>query len=111
MTENPHDLIAAQARIAAARGKLYGTLGDVQQRLRPGNLAQEAVDSAAQGVVSIARKGANAVRTRPVVTAAVVGGIALFLARGWIGRIVRDRNETPAPPTGLKRKAAKGTSA
>ncbi|WP_227651635.1 DUF3618 domain-containing protein, partial [Klebsiella pneumoniae] len=37
---------AARARIAAARAQLLGTLGQVQQRLTPSNLAQDAMDSA-----------------------------------------------------------------
>lgn len=106
----PPEIASAEARVAAARARLRGTFGDVQQRLRPTNLAQEAVESAAQGVASVARKGAAAARARPFLAAAIAGTIGLVMARGWIGGIVRRRNETRASPKGLKRKGRKGNS-
>ena len=106
----PPEVASAEARVAAARARLFGTLSDVQQRLRPTKISQEAVESAAQGVASIARKGAAAARARPVMVAAIAGTIGLVLARGWIGDIVRRRHETHASPRGLKRKGRKGNS-
>ncbi len=110
MSDNPHDLIAAQARIDAARARLFGTIGEVQSRLRPSNLAQDAVESAAQGVASVARKGAEAVRAKPLAAAGIAATVGLVMARGWIGDILRRRHETRDPATGLKRKAKKGSS-
>ncbi|MDG2532818.1 DUF3618 domain-containing protein [Sphingomonas sp. HITSZ_GF] len=110
MSENPHDVEAAKARIAAARAQLFGTLGQVQERLSPSNLAQDAVESAAQGVATVARKGAEAVRSRPLAAAGVVATIGLVMARGWIGDIIARRHETRDPATGLKRKGKKGSS-
>ncbi len=107
MSENPHDVEAARARIAEARAALFGTLGQVQARLSPSNLAQDAVESAAQGVASVARKGAEAVRSRPFAAAGVVATIGLVMARGWIGDILAKRHETRDPATGLKRKGKK----
>ncbi|RYE03177.1 MAG: DUF3618 domain-containing protein [Sphingomonadales bacterium] len=107
MSDNPHDVNAAQARVAQARRQLFGTLAQVQDRLKPSHLAQDAVDSAAQGVASIARKGAEAVRSRPIAAAGFAGVIGLVMARGWIGDIVRGRNETPDAGKGLKEKAAR----
>lgn len=106
MSTGPHDIAAAEARIHAARARLMGTLGEVQQRLRPSHLAQDAVESAAQGVATIARRSAEAVRTRPLAVAAFAGTVGLVMARGWIAGIVtgRRRNETAADPEGLKRK-------
>jgi len=110
VSENPHDVDAARARIAEARAQLFGTLGQVQERLSPSNLAQDAVESAAQGVATVARKGAEAVRSRPLATAGVVATIGLVMARGWIGDILSKRHETRDPATGLKRKGKKGSS-
>ena len=114
MTPNPHDVAAAKARAEAARARLFGTLGQVQTRLKPANLAQDAVDSAAQGVASVARKGVDAARARPVAAAGIVGAIGLFLARGWIGNMLSRKDETSALPEGLKTKraprASKGSS-
>lgn len=77
-------LAAAKAEIAASRAQLFETLGEVQTRLKPATLAQDAVETAAQGVASAARKSADAVKARPAIAAALAGGIGLFFARGWI---------------------------
>lgn len=106
----PNDLENAEARIREARQRLFSTIGDVQERLRPSALAQDAVESAAQGVASVARKGAEAVRSRPFAAAAIAGTIGLVMARGWIGDIVKGRrnsNETRGVPDSLKAKPAK----
>jgi len=107
VSANPHDVAAAQARLAAARARLFGTLGEVQQRLRPSHLAQDAVESAAQGVASVARKGAEAVRARPFAAAGIAGAIGLIMARGWIGDAIRGRRETRGGADGLKNQSAK----
>ncbi|WP_404339325.1 DUF3618 domain-containing protein [Sphingomonas sp. MMS12-HWE2-04] len=103
MSENPHDVEAAQAQVAAARAKLFGTLGAVQERLSPTNLAQDAVESAAQSVASAARKGAETVRSRPFAAAAIAGTVGLVFARGWIADALRRRNPhaTAPKPKGL----------
>lgn len=107
MSDNPHDVLAAQAQVAAARGRLFGTLAEVQDRLKPSHLAQDAIESAAHGVGSMARKGAEAVRSRPLAAAGFAGMIGLVMARGWIGDIVRGRNETPGADKSSKEKAAR----
>ncbi len=106
MTTTPTtpDLVAAQAEAEAARARLFATIGAVQDRLRPTNLVQDAVEGASHTLSSVARKGAEAARTRPVAVAAIAGTIGLYLARGWIGDILRRRrtpDETPAAANGL----------
>lgn len=110
MSANPHDVDAARARIEAAKAQLFGTLGQVRARLSPSNIAQDAVESAVEGVATVARKGAEAVRSRPLAAAGVVATIGLVMARGWIGDILSKRHETRDPATGLKRKGKKGSS-
>lgn len=103
MSSNP-ELVAAQARIEAARSRLTGTMGELQTRLKPGNLAQNAMDSATAGLTNAAQRGADAARARPYAAAGVAGGIVLFLARGWIGKRLRGRSRhdaTPAQAGGL----------
>lgn len=108
MKYTPAHVAQAAARIDASRARLLGTLGELQQRLRPSTLAQDAVESAAAGIASVARNGANAVRKRPFALAAVAGTIGLVMARGWIGAIVKG-DATPAKPDSLKTKRkAKG---
>lgn len=106
----PPRLPRAEAEVQAARARLFGTLGEVQQRLKPSNIAQDAVETAAQGVASVARKGAETVRTRPWAVAALAGTIGLVMARGWIVDAVRRRRSddaTPAPTAGLNSKLGK----
>lgn len=102
MTPDPVE--NAEARIREARQRLFSTIGEIQDRLRPSVLAQDAVGSAAQGLASVARKGAAAIRKRPVAVAAFAGAIGLAMARGLIGDLFRNRgrNETSVPPAGLK---------
>ncbi|MCW3849230.1 hypothetical protein OF829_18485 [Sphingomonas sp. LB-2] len=109
----PAHVAAAEARAGEARARLLGTLGEIQQRLRPSTLAQDAVESAAAGVATVARKGADAVRKRPVALAAVAGGIGLVMARGWIADIFRRGDATQSRPDSLRPKRvrrAKGPS-
>lgn len=96
-------LLAAEAEVQAARSRLFSTFGEVQQRLKPANLAQDAVETAAQGVASAARKGAETVRSRPFATAAIAGTVGLVFARGWIADALRRRatHATAPKPKGL----------
>jgi len=108
MKYTPEHVAQAEARIGEARERLLGTLGELQQRLRPSTLAQDAVESAAAGIATVARNGANAVRKRPIAIAAVASAIGLFMARGAIGSIMKG-DATPAKPDSLKSKRrAKG---
>jgi ElaB/YqjD/DUF883 family membrane-anchored ribosome-binding protein len=97
----PRDPDAARARARAARDKLMATVGTIQERLKPRNIAHEAMDNARQTVTTIAREGTEAVRERPWLAAAVTSGIGLVLARGWIVDIFRKgKNETDGPTKG-----------
>lgn len=99
-------LSAAEAQVHAARNRMFATLGAVQARLKPANLAQNAMETAAQGVAATARKGAAAVRARPFAAAAIAGTIGLVFARGWIADMLRRRNETAPVAKGLNRKTS-----
>jgi len=105
MSTDP-ELLAAEAQVRAARSKLFSTLGEVQTRLKPANVVQNAVETAAQGVASTARKGAEAVRSRPFAAAAIAGTVGLVFARGWIADMLRRRNETVPVADGLNRKTS-----
>jgi ElaB/YqjD/DUF883 family membrane-anchored ribosome-binding protein len=113
----PEHVALAEARIKASRARLLGTIGEVQQRLSPSSLAQDAVESATQSVAAAVRKGTDAVRSRPLAVAGAAGAIGLVLARGWIADIFKRKkaeetpagragNETGAAPKSLKPKPA-----
>lgn len=110
MKVGPTDILLAEARSLEARTRLSGTIGQLRQRLRPASLAQDAVDSATQGIASAIRRGAEGVRDRPLATAAFAGAIGLVAARGWIFDILRGvgrAKETLHPDGGLKPKRKK----
>lgn len=97
----PRDPDAARARARAARDKLMATVGTLQERLKPRNIAQEAMENAKHSVTTIAREGTEAVRERPWLAAAVTSGIGLVLARGWIVDIFRKgKHATDGPEKG-----------
>lgn len=104
----PEHVAEAEARIKATRARMLGTLGEVQQRLSPSNLAQDAVEGAAASVATAVRKGTEAVRSRPLAVAGAAGAIGLVLARGWIADIFksRKRSETASAPERSKSKRA-----
>ena len=101
MTGNP-DLIAAQAQVEAARTRLFDTLGEVQTRLKPANIAQNAMDSATTSLTTAAQRGADAARARPYAAAGIAGGVVLFLARGWVCKLFRrkPRQDATSPVAG-----------
>jgi len=89
-------LLAAEGEVRAARARLFATLGEMQARLRPANLAQDAVQAVTQRAASAARTGTAAVRRRPLAVAAVAGAIGLVMARGWIMDLLRARRHGDA---------------
>jgi ElaB/YqjD/DUF883 family membrane-anchored ribosome-binding protein len=100
MSADPQ-LAAAGAQVQAARARFFTTLAEVQERLKPSTIAQDAVETVSHGVASAARAGADAVRARPLAAGAIAATVGLVLARGWIASIFRRRrDETPAPPRG-----------
>ena len=84
----------AQARVDAARDRLLGTAQEIQARLAPDRLFDEAVSAARTRSAAFARDAGEAVRKRPAtVAAAVVASVALFahkpllhLGRKFFGR-------------------------
>ena len=76
----------ATSEAAAARARFFDTLEEAQQRLRPGNLANEAWTGVKDKTSEAAGNAVEAVKSRPKTVALVLGGLALFLARRPIGR-------------------------
>ena len=76
----------AKSDAVAARARFFDTLGEAQQRLKPGNLANEAWTGVKEKTAEAAGDAVEAVKSRPKTVAFVLGGLALFLARRPIGR-------------------------
>ena len=76
----------AKSDAVAARARFFETLEQAQQRLKPGNLANEAWTGVKGKTAEAAGNAVEAVKSRPKTVALVLGGLALFLARKPIGR-------------------------
>lgn len=81
----PVPLLEAQARARAARQRLFGTLDEMQGRLNPVTLAQDAVENVAGRLL---RDGVETVRSRPKAIAAAAGIAVLFMARKPLARLL-----------------------
>lgn len=71
----------AKSDAVAARARFLDTLGETQQRLKPGNLANEAWTGVKSKSAEAAGNAVAAAKKRPGTVALVLGGLALFLAR------------------------------
>ena len=73
----------AAARIEAdrARAKLMDSARELQVRLNPGTLAQNAWESAKVKGADLAEDAVDAVRRRPAIAGGVIAALTLFLAR------------------------------
>jgi hypothetical protein len=65
----------------AARARFFDTLEEAQERLKPGNLANQAWSGVKDKTAEAAGNAVEAVKKRPTAVALVLGGLALFLAR------------------------------
>ena len=82
------DVEQAKRNAVMARRRLDSTLVAVQQRLRPGHLAGEAWDGVKDKSADLAGGAMQAVKKRPAIASAVVGALALFIAREPLKRAV-----------------------
>lgn len=79
----------AKSDAVAARARFLDTLGEAQQRLKPGNLASEAWTGVKGKTAEAAGHAVEAAKKRPGKFALVLGGLALFFARKPIGRAAK----------------------
>ena len=81
MTKDTPEVAAARIEAERARARLMETARELQERLSPGNLAQNAWEGAKSKGADLAEEAVDAVRRRPAIASGVVAAIALFLAR------------------------------
>lgn len=79
----------AKSDAVAARARFFDTLGEAQQRLNPGNLANEAWTGVKEKTAEAAGNAVEAAKKRPGKIALLLGGLALFFARKPIGRAAK----------------------
>jgi hypothetical protein len=91
------DLLAAEAEAALARERLSGTVAQLQAKLDPKALAEEAKDAG----LSAVRAGAEGARRNPGIIAGAAAATGLLLVSGPIARFFRRRRvrkPVPAQP-------------
>ena len=78
------EITRARTEAELARQRLSHTLGELQTRLKPGTLANNAWEGVKDKSGEIADDAVEAVKARPVAAGAVVGAVLLYLARSPI---------------------------
>jgi hypothetical protein len=82
------EIAQAKGGAVRARRRFEQTLAAVQDRLRPGNLAEEAWDGVKDKGADLADGAFKAVKSRPKAVSLALGALALFLARQPLKRAV-----------------------
>lgn len=82
------ELVRARADAAAAKERMLRSVHTLQARLKPSVLASDAWDSARDAGEAAANNAARMAARRPVATSVAAVGIAAFLARKPIARLV-----------------------
>ena len=78
------DLTLARLEADAARTRFFATASELQERLRPGNLASNAWEGVKDKSGELADDAMQAAKSRPVAVSAVLAAFTLFLARAPI---------------------------
>jgi hypothetical protein len=81
------DIAAARLQAAAARDRLIGSAHELQARLSPGTLAENAWDGLRDKSEAAAETAMETARKHPVATGAAVAGVAALIARKPMGRL------------------------
>ena len=85
---NPAEVERAKREAVLVRRRFDGTLIEVQERMKPANLAGEAWDGVKDKSADLTDAALGAVRKRPVAVSMALGAFALFLAREPLKRTV-----------------------
>ena len=80
MTTSPK-VVAARIEVERARASLIDTARELQVRLEPKTLANEAWEKAKNKGADLAEEAVDAVKARPVAVGGVVAALTMFLAR------------------------------
>jgi len=82
------DIARAEANVAAAREKLLVSTQSLQARLKPAVLANDVWEAAREKGEEVANDAVRAVKQRPVAASAAAIGVAAFIARKPIWRLI-----------------------
>lgn len=104
MTDTPK-VTAARIEVARTRAALIDTARELQSRLQPKTLANEAWEKAKIKGADLAEDAVDAVKKRPVATGGVIAALTMFLAREPIKDAVSNLYDAMTSKKEPKRKA------
>lgn len=90
MTGRQRDVESAREQALAARARLTGTLAEIQQRLSPGSLAEDAIEHIRSGGIRLASRAVSVAKARPLVTVGLVAAVIGWLFRHSIIGLIDD---------------------
>jgi hypothetical protein len=106
-------IAAARIEVERTKAAMLDTAKELQQRLQPKTLANEAWEKAKNKGADLAEDAVDAVAKRPVAVGSVVAALAMFLAREPLKKATVKFYDVMTPlfeprkkPTALKSKAA-----
>ena len=116
MSGDTPQVAAARIRAERERAQLMETARELQERLSPGVLAQNAWEGAKSKGADLAEDAVDAVRARPAIASGIVAALAFFLAREPLmdaaGKLTRRvKNRRPKAERKIKVKAVKPPAA
>jgi hypothetical protein len=104
------EVVAARIAAERARGQLMDTARELQVRLNPGTIANNAWADAKTKGADMAGQAVGAVKQRPGLAGAVVGALTLFMAREPLMEMagdLKDKVTQKRQPKPSSRRAAK----
>ncbi len=114
MSKDTPETAAARIEAERARARLMDTARELQERLSPAVLAQNAWEGAKSKGADLAEDAVDAVRRRPAIAGGVAAAIALFLARepliDMAGRVTTERKSKKAKAGPRKSKSKAKTT-
>jgi hypothetical protein len=81
------DLDDAKSDARTARARLMGTVEEIQARMAPAQLLDEALTAARTRSTDMVQSASRAAKERPATVAAAVAGVAVLLARKPLARL------------------------
>lgn len=114
MSGRDRDIAQAKERALIARARLAATMSDIQDRLHPRALLNEAWQEVRERSQDLADGAVDAVRARPLTTSAIVAAAIALLVRKPIGQALKTlfarRDETPSVEAELTSQASPPSS-
>lgn len=99
---NVEDVDLAQSEVDSARGRLMATIEQIQQRIAPSTLMDEALEQVKTRSADLARSTGELVRERPATVAATAAGIGLLLAAKPLSKLFAGRKAKAKEPSAPK---------